>query len=417
MILTPTLQYWGFKEHPFADNILRGDLVGLFVDREIELARVEDCLGRSRVVGVHGKLGVGKSSFLHKLCENLVKAEVPVVYVHLNADSEQTLYRELLTELLVSMEIGALHTKNMPGFKPQEEAQRLHASVASSRGADYGAKLAGLGGNFVENRTASYPMHTEATARESIRRIFDGIKTHTVIIFDDFEKLRYETSGKTRDYFPILSRFVSTIEELLNRQNITFVISMDDQVERLIEAEHKKGGKFAFSLNSLCQIPTLSLDHLWEMVATRLKHYGWKGKPADFMDDDAFYALAVASANHPRKAVHILAEAMLCAASSKGGKRQLGADAILKGAAQARMPVDKRDWLAIQYLLKHGESSNSDDAMREHLGYQRKTNTAYHTSVDRKLNAIASALRLDFEKTSTGKTVKKLLRLPKVDRS
>jgi ABC-type phosphonate transport system ATPase subunit len=96
MIPTPTLRFWGFKEHPFADNILRDDLLGLFVGREQELLQVEDALGRSRVVGVYGNLGVGKSSFLHKLRERLVGDSVPVAYVHLNADSEDTLYRELL---------------------------------------------------------------------------------------------------------------------------------------------------------------------------------------------------------------------------------------------------------------------------------------------------------------------------------
>lgn len=413
MIPTPTLRYWGFKEHPFADNILRDDLLDLFVDRERELLQVEDCLGRSRLVGVYGNLGVGKSSFLHKLREKLSTDKVPVVYVHLHADSEGTLYRELLTELLVAITEGDLQAKRIPGFKSEEEAQRLHASVASSRGADFGAKLAGLGGKFVEDLTLSFPMHTEASARESVRQIFDAVKTPTVIIFDDFEKLRYESSGQTRDYFPILSRFVSTLEELLNRKNIAFVVSMDDQVETLIQMHRKQGGQFAFSLNSLCRIPTLSLEHLWDLIAIRLKRHGWKDKPVEFMTDEAFFALALGSSNHPRKAVNILAEAMLLTANSRGTKRCLDAKSILAGAIEARLPVDDKDWLAVQYLLKHRESSNSDDALRKHLGYQRvKTKEGYHASVDRKLNSVATALRLDFEDVSTGQTVKKVLRLP-----
>lgn len=417
MISTPTLRFWGFKEHPFADNILRSDLLDLFVDRGQELAQVEDYLGRSRVVGVHGNLGVGKSSFLHKLRAGLLKEKTPVAYVHLNADSESTLYRELLTELLLLIGGGSLRIKQIPGFKIAEEAQRLHASVESSRGADYGAKIVGLMGKLIEGRKVSLPMHTETSARESIRKVFDALKCPLVVIFDDFEKLRYESSGTTRDYFPILSRFISTLEELLNRKDVAFVVSMDDQVEQHIENQRKKGGQFAFSLNSLCRIPNLSLDHLWELIATRLKRYGWKGSPAAFMDDEAFFALAVASSNHPRKAVTILAEAMRVAATRKNAKPQINADAIIQGASDARLPVDEKDWMTVRYLLEHSESSNDDDALRQYLGYNRaKKDGGFHTSVHRRLMAIASAFQLDFDETTSGQTTRKLLKLPKVNR-
>jgi KaiC/GvpD/RAD55 family RecA-like ATPase len=418
MIPTPTLKFWGFKEHPFADNILRDELMPLFVDREDELSQVFDALGRSRVVGVHGNLGVGKSSFLHKLCKALWKDGISVAYVHLNADSEDTLYRELLAELLVLMQRANLSLKTITEFRPEEEAQRLHASVTSSRGADFGAKLAGIGGKFIEDRSVSVEAHTESSARESIRSIFDALNGPLVVVFDDFEKLRYEASGKTRDYFPILSRFVSTLEELLNRKKVSFVLSMDNQVEGLIAKEQRKGGQFAFSLNHLCPIPNLTLDHLWSMVEVRLKTHGWKGKTANFMTDSAFYALAIASSNHPRKAVNILAEAMWVVANRKeANERVVDDQAIREGAARARIPLDEKDWVAVEYLLEHGESANDDDALRQCLGYKRTRNkTGYHTSVDRKLNAIAASLRLEFQEAPSGNTTKKVLRLPKVIR-
>ena len=37
MIPTKTLKFWGFKEHPFADNILRDGLLKLFVDRRLRV--------------------------------------------------------------------------------------------------------------------------------------------------------------------------------------------------------------------------------------------------------------------------------------------------------------------------------------------------------------------------------------------
>ena len=52
MIPSKTLKYWGFNEHPFADNILRDGLLKLLVNRETDLSDAEDALGHSRIVGV-----------------------------------------------------------------------------------------------------------------------------------------------------------------------------------------------------------------------------------------------------------------------------------------------------------------------------------------------------------------------------
>jgi putative NIF3 family GTP cyclohydrolase 1 type 2 len=419
MIPTPTLRFWGFKEHPFADNILKDDLLDLFVGREFELDQVQDALGRSRVVGVYGNLGVGKSSFLHKLKRKLIEDSVQVAYVHLNADSEQTLFRELLAELLVLQQRDKLPIRKIRKFDPKEEVQRLHASVAKSRGADFGAKLAGLGGNFIEDRTVQVERHTESSARESVRRILGSLKAPLVVIFDDFEKLKYESGGATRDYFPILSRFVSTLEELLNQKYVSFIVSMDEQAENHIQASRKNGGQFAFSLNSLCMIPNLSIEDFWDLIKVRLKVYGWRQKPERFIDEYGFYALAVASANHPRKAVHILAEAMLFDARTETRKKKkIDVEAVREGAKAARLPMDEKDWITVRYLLEKGESSNNDDELREELGYKKSSRQdGYHASVDRKLKAVARSLRLEFEDLPTGQTTKHVLRIPRIIRS
>jgi len=151
MIPTRTLKFWGFREHPFADNILRDDLLKLFINRESELVDVEDALGHSRIVGIYGSLGVGKSSFLQKLRQELKEDGHPVAYVHLTADSEDTLYRELLAELLVLVVKKYITLKNDCKLDTEKEVERLYASVTQSRGANFGGKLLGLGGALEEN--------------------------------------------------------------------------------------------------------------------------------------------------------------------------------------------------------------------------------------------------------------------------
>lgn len=416
MIPSKTLTYWGFKDHPFADNILREGLLKLFVNRTVELSDVEDALGYSRVVGLYGGLGVGKSSFLQKLRMNLSDHKFPVAYVHLTADSEGTLYREILAELLVLILKRNLTTKRITDFKAKEEAQRLVASVTESRGSNFGGKFMGLlGGDLNEEKRNQINSHDESSARLSIRKIFDALKSPLVVILDDFEKLRYESSGKQRDYFPILSRFIGTLEEVFNHHEVSFVVSMDNHVESMIGKSSKNKEAFAFSLNKLIHLPTFELTHLRDFIQVRLKTYGWRGKIPDFIDEEAFLALAIASGSHPRRAVRVLAEAMKYVADAGSKNKRINLEAILHGSQKSDCALDVKDWSIIEYIRKGGEGSASDVGLRNALGFKKpKRQDGYHASVDRRLKDIASKLRLTFDEVPTGTTKKHVLRLPEI---
>lgn len=417
MIPTRTLKFWGFKEHPFADNILRDDLLKLFVNRGSELSSVEDALGHSRVVGVYGTLGVGKSSFLQKLKNRLKADGHPVAYVHLTADSEETLYRELLAELLVLLDSTVVKLKITSKINVKREAQRLYACISESRGANFGGKLLGiLGGEFKENKTTELTVHDEASARNVIRLIFNGLIAPLVVIFDDFEKLKYQSNGKTRDYFPILSRFIATLEEHFNHKEVSFVLSMDNQVEVHQQKHRKNGGEFAFALNSLCGLSNLSITHLHAFIRVRLKGYRWKGTVSSFMTEEAFLALALASSNHPRRAVRILAEALkVVADNKKKTKRQLDLNSMRIGSMNAGCPLDEKDWITLKYISKHGESSANDNGLRLALGYKKPNRTdGYASSVNRRLISVAEKLQLEFEEVPTGQTRKHVLCFPRL---
>lgn len=417
MIPTRTLKFWGFKEHPFADNILRDDLLKLFVDRKDEIADVEDALGHSRIIGVYGSLGVGKSSFLQKLKQELRNEKHPVAYVHLTADSEETLYRELLAELLVLLDLKILKLKKKSVINSKAEAERLCASVSTCRGANFGAKLLGiLGGDFKEDKTKHIPIHDEASARGIICKIFDNLTTPLVVIFDDFEKLKYESQGKIRDYFPILSRFIATLEELFNHKEVSFVVSMDNHVEKHLHKHREDGGEFAFALNSLCKLPNFKIEHLHDFIKIRLKKYGWKKGVYKFLTKEAFLALTLASANHPRRAVRILAEALKEVAKTKEqSEKQINFDKLCSAALRTENPLDEKDWIVLSYLRDHGQASANDDGLREALDFKKsKRKDGYHTSVDRRLRAIAKSLRIEFDEEPTGNTRKKVLRFPDI---
>ena len=413
MIRSKTLKYWGFHEHPFADNILRGGLLKLFVNRETELSDVEDALGHSRIVGVYGGLGVGKSSFLQRLKQALNNDGYPVAYLHLTADSEETLYREMLAEVLVLILAKELRLKRITGFKAKDEAARIVASVSKSRGSNFGGKFLSLiGGDFKENKQTQIDAHTEASARGTLKTIFDGLKSPLIVVLDDFEKLRYQSSGKHRDYFPILSRFIGTLEEVFNHKEVSFVVSMDNHVESLIEKSRKEKEAFAFSLNSLIKLPNLELTHLRDFLKVRLKAHGWKQKVGQFIKQDAFLALALASGTNPRWIVRIMAEAMKLAADRKRNTKQIDLRIMKDACEKAGNPLDAKDWIVVSHILKGGEGSASHDALRKALGFKKpKRADGYHASVERRLKTVAASFRLDFDEVPTGTTKKNVLRI------
>ena len=217
------------------------------------------------------------------------------------------------------------------------------------------------------------------------------LKSPLVVILDDFEKLKYQSSTVTRDYFPFLSRFISVLEESLNHREVSFVVSLDNSVDSHVDKHRKEGGAFAFAHNKLCRLGNLKMEYLLDFVRVRLKAYGWKGKVAEFMTLDAFLGLVLSSASHPRRAVRILAESLKVVAERKGRrKKQVDLDAIRTGSMHALSPLNEKNWIVMDYLRKQGETSASDDGLRKALGYKKASRAdGYHTSVDRQLRQVA----------------------------
>ena len=217
-----------------------------------------------------------------------------------------------------------------------------------------------------------------------------------------------------RDYFPILSRFIATLEESFNHKEVSFVVSMDNDVEKHLKKHRKDGGEFAFSLNSLCKLPNLRIQHLYDFIKVRLKEYKWQGGVRSFMTEEAFLALMLASSNHPRRAVRILAEAIKEVAMNKGiTKKIIDFDSMCTAAVNSGNPLDEKDWTVLTYLQEHGQSSASDDGLRKALGFAKPKRVGVSNySVDRRLQAIAEKLRLSFDDVSAGNTKKKVLYAP-----
>ncbi|MEO0447314.1 MAG: hypothetical protein AAF191_14675 [Verrucomicrobiota bacterium] len=191
MIQTKTLKFWGLKTHPFKDQVLRDSNLDLFVGRSIQLATAEDALAHSRLIGIHGGLGVGKSSFLYRFQQALAEEDIPVGYLKLTADSESTLYRELVTEALVLLKAGTISVKSNAKLKPDAERHRLQASITESRGSNFSGKIAGLlGGDLRENTSSKVDPHDEDSARLTLARIIQYLKGNLVFVISQSTGIR-----------------------------------------------------------------------------------------------------------------------------------------------------------------------------------------------------------------------------------
>ena len=169
-------------------------------------------------------------------------------------------------------------------------------------------------------------------------------------------------------------------------------------------------------MNSLCKLPNFRVKHLYDFIRVRLNEYKWNGGVEKFITQEAFLALALASSNHPRRAVRILAEALKTVAKNKQQAHKIiDLDSMRIATFNAKNSLDEKDWIVLSYLLENGQSSASDDKLRQALKFKKsKRADGYHTSVDRRLRSVSENLLLDFEVVPTGNTKKKVLHAPAI---
>lgn len=348
--------------------------MGLFVGRQKALDDLLDAVAHSKLIGIYGTLGAGKSSFLRRLRQDLDAEKLANGYVHYSADSENTLFRELLAEVLYLYHNKKLKLKKGSDISIADELLRMNATVATAKGANFGGKLkpliGELGGNLTEATTETYAPHDEDSARSSVQELLESANQPVVLILDDFEKLRYESSGVIRDYFSILSRFATTLEGFQGEHELVFIASMDDIVIEHVEATKKRKGHFAFSMNHLYELVHLPVDEILELIKARLKSVGYKKGVSTFMAEEALWALIIASGRNTRLVIKLMAEAMKHCANRKDGARVSLQDMQL-AATDCKVDIDEKALTIAAHLAEHGTTSAYDDVLREATHYAK----------------------------------------------
>ena len=405
-MITKTLQFWGFKEHPFGEGMLEGDSLQLFIDRDDELNDLEDAL-HNRVTGIYGTLGVGKSTFLNKFATNPSVRGLPIALVRLPSESGDSLYREILAEVLTLVLKGRLKVKGGPRIDWKKELVRLDGTVAYSRTSEFGAQAV-FKGTISEKQSKETVQHTESTASRLLRTIIQHASKSFVVILDDFHNLEMGHAGKGRGYFPVLGRLLTTIFQHFNHRNVSFVVTLDQEIDKHIKrSRSRNGGAFAFSIGDFVRIDPLDLSYVFDLIKVRLSIQGWKKEVAHFISEDAFFTLALCGEGHPRRVLRLLRYAMQSVAKSRSKNREkkIQQNHIEIAARKAGESFDKTDFTIVRYLASHGPTSASDEAFENAVGIKR-------TSLRPRLKSLQKKIRLRANRVKVDRTTQVLYSLP-----
>ena len=275
--ITPTNKYWGFDKNPFSDFILTNETPDLFVNRNDEIADLEDALD-NRLTGIYGNMGVGKSSLLRKF-EKHISNETYPVFCKLTSLDEKSIFREILRSILNADILKSIKFSNNYILKSKSELDRLEGGYIESLN-----KEGGIDKLIVRKDTTGtaqeYIRHTEETALIVLSEIFMHTNDFLVIIIDDFDRIKYVLDNEGKSYLNFISKFISIINDTFSSDNISFVVTLDNRFNELIENERKeKNGEFAFSFEELVEVKSFDPNILAEMIKVRLSktHIRLKG--------------------------------------------------------------------------------------------------------------------------------------------
>jgi type II secretory pathway predicted ATPase ExeA len=402
--ITPVVRFWKLTRNPFLDTPLSGSRLSLFSCRDEEIADLLDGLD-SPLIGVYGSLGVGKTSFLNKAADVLRKDHYLVVYADLGHCSHENLYCELLRILLMESKKRTFKLKSGV-VAVDKELSRLGAKVTSTRTSTVGARAI-LKGEITEGQSTETSRHTEESAQELVRLILESVQSRLVVLMDDIERIKYVLDDQDAGYLRSVAGFTTAFKDLSNNL-VSLVITLDDHFAKLVEDERKKGdGAFSYSFGEFIELPNFSPQELTKALSVRLKDAGWTAGLEGFIDDEAFWLLAAATAGHPRKVFNVLRQAMRFVSRQKR-QRVVDREALVHGLNKTRNPIDDTNAAIISYLRDTGGASPSNDAFHKAVGLKR------NALLDR-LKALQPRIALEVNKVSpkSGKQEYSLPRLVK----
>ena len=369
---------------------MRGDRLELFVGRGEELHSIYNALS-SKVVGVYGAKGVGKSSFLARFGNDLEADEIKVIYVKAAGSGEEHIVLTMLKELLLAVSRSRIQIATE--IDVERELERIEHSFTYSKDRQVGASYI-LKAEMGEGTSKHVECHSMDSALDLCREIVMNTETPFVIVVDDLERMNVAYNSE-EDYYLFLNRFSKTVDEALSTDSVKVVITLhSDYVDKVL-ATSEGLPEAASSFGELIHVPRLSLEELANAIQKRLESTAWPGGLGAFIDREAFWVLYMASHGIPRRALQLLRTAMELI-EVRGLEKCISIEVMMESVAKRSIEIDPTDIRIVQFLDAEGPHSSSDEVLQEAAGLTRDP-------LRERLIALRSSMGLTYEKMEHSK--------------
>jgi Cdc6-like AAA superfamily ATPase len=318
---------WGFSENPFSIRALTNpkELERLFVDRDMEIKQLLNALdGREGgvVYGISGMRGVGKSTVLNKVLEEMRKKDSIVFKVMASGTfAELDFLQKLLTDVcdqidlkkasknlkkeVVKLKANLLYNEKRAEKESSEASIRasIKASFVSLFGSEIGSELKEGMEKQIETTLKPY---SPSTITREILQFLSFLKKetktkHIVIGIDETDKCRFEEAEKLLD----------SVKAVLATENSHFVfVGTLDFHKNFIQVFSKREEEATLSsiFENIIKIPPLDNDKIIDIINKRLSYYSIMEKSRNPFSKEALEVILDMAEGNPKQLMRLCSE-------------------------------------------------------------------------------------------------------------
>ncbi len=322
-------RHFGLRVDPFTTLALQKHNLDYFMGREALIDRLSSALFSLGNVGVAGEPGMGKSSLLQVL-QNQVPSSYHRISIGVPLDDARYFLSELLREILVQV-------PKVPGLNLKEISRRVEEESLSKN-----------------------------TLLSLIKSIAARSKKPFLVFVDDLEKIK----GDRVQHLTRSERTLQLLEELkplLELPNFGFAISLQEEFYAKVGLVVKEGAEPTVLglFKNIVLVERFSGDQLRQLLNLRLQQAGFKGGAESFLEPEALTLSLALSDGNPRRFLFLLSEGMYRGFTRRGERVEFQ---DLFEAVNEHLKLDLVCKKLLYFLAKSGRAVASNSDLQAFMG-------------------------------------------------
>ena len=414
------LEHWAFNNLPFVNRPVDRDIDKLFANRTEKLREITYAEGHG-LICFHGIQGIGKTSLFHKhgsAAKRRRKSETDFLYSEIVPQKDRVLL-QILRAILLAIKNGQLKVRNKAALKIDQKLSQLElikTTTESLQGkvgpGEIVRALINLGVTAKKQTSISFNPITDESAAEELKPLLNNIKTKTVIIIDNLEKLA--NFMEPAQYAEQVSQLSQLLDGTFDPDIITIGLAVD---QRFVDQINRDDiDEFAtHSFQRLIEIDAFEIADTRELIAKRLKAARYIDGFDSFIEQTAVESLQNLTEGHPRGIITVLGYAIEIAYERKmkrldraiiaGAFEKTLKAGLFQNRRKSREIVNDIATEILDYIRKQGGQWASNTDFQKAIGLN-KSQLSDH------LNRLESQGMLKSKKEKRGGTTVKMFRVP-----